>query len=1079
MDNLYDEFGNYIGPELDEESSGSEQENNNWENEENTNSITGNGQDNIEVDYEAKLNNSIPSSTLLEYKQENAIVLHEDKQYYATSSQLYGPDTEILVEEQDTQPIDQPIIQPNKGNKLNHFVETIPPDQLLNYNLSYFTNLTDSPLLIRHIAIAGAIHSGKTTLMDIFINQTHNFKQNLNPKAANHEEKENSANNKNNKTTKSNPNKPTRSEQIRERYLDSRFSERSRGLSIKSHPISLLLPSLHTQKSYYFNLIDTPGHIDFNDEMSAVYRLVDGVVICIDAAEGVNLNTRRAIIHAIQENLAIIICLNKLDRLVLELKLPAVDTYHKLQYIVEQINALLAENNSSQRVSPLNNTVLFASGRDNYIFSLESFAKLYTERYNSKAVDSRAFSAHLWGNSYYNKASRRFTKQPNTSEQPRSFVEFVLEPLYKIYSHSISLENEELNDFLGKIGIKLSKEELKLNNKALLRAVFSQFFGNSAGFVSSCVENVPSPLDSNKIKFKHNYLGSHSVESSENSVKSILECEKNCDSFYVNVTKLYNRAENSTIFDSFGRVYAGTVRVGDSVRVLGANYNVNGSGNLEDSSVRTISRIWIYNGRYRIEVNQITAGNLALFEGIDASIMKFATFTTNSTAVADKISIFRPLALPSVATMALSIEPLVATQLPTVLEGLRAAEKSYPLLHSKVEESGEHVIFGPGELYLDCVLHDLREIYTGSEIKVADPVVKFQETSSAPSATPAFAISPNKLNKINVEIEPLEEGLAEELQQNKLALSAFSNDERKRGNYLIERFSGQNSSEIQGNFDEMAPTGWDILSARSIWAFGPEDSVENTNYVEGNVVNYYTNYHASYNILVDNTHSLGSSSSTEKKLLFSAKDSIIQGFQWATRAGPLVEEPIRGLKFKINQAELAPQPLQRARGQIIPTARKACYSAFLLGQPRLLEPVYSVEIICPADAVVAINKVLQRRRGLVVEASPRAGSPLHTVTCSVPLIELFGFETDLRIHTAGQAFPQSCFSKWQEVPGDPLDKSIVIKPLEPSPLNSLAREFLLKTRRRKGLSEDVAWERFFDPELFEQISQAANAAKME
>ena len=54
--------------------------------------------------------------------------------------------------------------------------------------------------------------------------------------------------------------------------------------------------------------------------------------------------------------------------------------------------------------------------------------------------------------------------------------------------------------------------------------------------------------------------------------------------------------------------------------------------------------------------------------------------------------------------------------------------KSYPLLNTKVEESGEHIVLGTGELYLDCVMHDLRKLYSEIDIKVADPVVAFCET---------------------------------------------------------------------------------------------------------------------------------------------------------------------------------------------------------------------------------------------------------------------------------------------------------------------------------------------------------------
>lgn len=80
---------------------------------------------------------------------------------------------------------------------------------------------------------------------------------------------------------------------------------------------------------------------------------------------------------------------------------------------------------------------------------------------------------------------------------------------------------------------------------------------------------------------------------------------------------------------------------------------------------------------------------------------------------------------------------------------------------------------------------------------------------------------------------------------------------------------------------------------------------------------------------------------------------VLQGFQWGTREGPLCDEPIRNVKFKILGAEIAPEPLARGGGQIIPTSRRVCYSAFLMATPRLVEPVYYVEIQTPAGAPVA------------------------------------------------------------------------------------------------------------------------------
>merc|ERR1712238_29563 len=156
---------------------------------------------------------------------------------------------------------------------------------------------------------------------------------------------------------------------------------------------------------------------------------------------------------------------------------------------------------------------------------------------------------------------------------------------------------------------------------------------------------------------------------------------------------------------------------------------------------------------------------------------------------------------------------------------------------------------------------------------------------------------------------------------------------------------------------------WDMLAARSIWAFGPETNGPN--------------------VLVDDTLP----SEVDKKLLLQSKESLVQGFQWATKEGPLCDEKIRSCKFKILNAALSEDVVMRGGGQIIPTARRVAYSAFLLATPRLMEPVQFSEIECPADCVAAIYNVLSRRRGHVVRDLPKPGSPMYVVHAYLPAME--------------------------------------------------------------------------------------------
>ncbi|KAF9606567.1 hypothetical protein IFM89_026759 [Coptis chinensis] len=130
-----------------------------------------------------------------------------------------------------------------------------------------------------------------------------------------------------------------------------------------------------------------------------------------------------------------------------------------------------------------------------------------------------------------------------------------------------------------------------------------------------------------------------------------------------------------------------------------------------------------------------------------------------------------------------------------------------------------------------------------------------------------------------------------------------------------------------------------------------------------------------------------------------------------------------------------------------------------MATPRLMEHVYYV--------------VLSRRRGHVTADVPQPGAPAYLVKAFLPVIESFGFKTDLWYHTQGQAFCISVFDHWSIVPGDPLDKNIVIRPLEPTPIQHLAREFMAKTRHRKGMSEDVSNNKFFDESMVVELAQQA------
>ena len=124
------------------------------------------------------------------------------------------------------------------------------------------------------------------------------------------------------------------------KFTDTRMDEKSRKISLKSTPLSLILPDSH-EKSFLINFYDTPGHLNFQDEMCSALRVCDGAILVVDCIEGVMLGTELQIKYLVQENISMVVVLNKIDRLILELKIPPADAYLKIKYILEEINGII------------------------------------------------------------------------------------------------------------------------------------------------------------------------------------------------------------------------------------------------------------------------------------------------------------------------------------------------------------------------------------------------------------------------------------------------------------------------------------------------------------------------------------------------------------------------------------------------------------------------------------------------------------------------------------------------------------------------------------------------------------------
>jgi len=318
-----------------------------------------------------------------------------------------------------------------------------------------------------------------------------------------------------------------------------------------------------------------------------------------------------------------------------------------------------------------------------------------------------------------------------------------------------------------------------------------------------------------------------------------------------------------------------------------------------------------------------------------------------------------------------------------------------------MEESGEHIIAGCGELHIEICLKDLQEDFmNGAPINISDPVVSFRETVTAESSRTIISKSPNKHNRLYCKANVL----------------GYANDD-----YATPLADAIEEGEIKADQDPKARTrilvdkyDWDKATTQKIWCFGPDGSGPN--------------------LVVDSTVGV--------QYLNEIKDSVVAGWQWVTREGPLCDETIRGVRIDMLDVVLHADAIHRGGGQIIPTARRCFLACMMTAEPRLKEPVFMVEIQCPENAMGGVYSSINRKRGTVVEETNRPGTPLYNVKAYLPVSESFGFTGFLRQNTGGQAFPQMVFHHWDVMNADPYSDPKMM-------------ELITSIRKRKGLKETI------------------------
>lgn len=956
------------------------------------------------------------------------------------------------------------------------------------------------------------------------------------------------------------------------RYLDSRPDEQLRGITMKSSLISLY-HSFNTEE-FLVNLIDSPGHVDFASEVSTAVRLCDGAIVVVDVVEGVSPQTRSALAIAYVEGLKPILVLNKIDRLITEMKLTPLDAYVHMTQVLEQVNAVTAElftsdilereereintiiekdcdlsdwqsaleeaDDSQLYFSPEQGNVLFTSAVDGWGFGIREFARIYAEKLG---FSERVLMKTLWGDYYLNGKLKRIFKGAQEKAKKPLFVQLILESIWIMYDTVvIRKDKEKIGSMVEKLGVRLTTRDLRHTDpKSQLQAICNQWLPLARACLNAICEKIPSPRKLTEEKIERLMSGTTDFATLPTETQELKKHFLACDSspqapIIVFISKMFTveskslpenkpkpltpeemavrreiakqrlaeRSEHEQFeipskdqtpeeeevaqncLIAFARVYSGKLEPNKEVYVLGPKHDPKLMKNETDvpSSLKdlkpgrhvtkfTVKNLYLLMGRELEALTEAPAGNLIGIGGLEDHVLKTATLSTSLSCPS-----FSELTSLTVPILRVALEPKHPNDLQKLINGLKLLNQADACALVHIQETGEIVLNTAGEVHLERCLEDLKLRYANVEVNVSEPIVSFRETCVPPpkhdlmkelisQKTEEASLeiwTPNRQCYFEIDAKPLPDSVTKLLEKNADLIKML--DENCKDNveevvvdiqnltldskHLIGKRSNSLEvfrAELNEAFEE---AGWSG-SLEKIWSFGPRKCGPN-------ILLNETDFKS--NVFTDSE-----SKSSDNRAVY--ENSMINGFQLATFAGPLCEEPMMGVCFVVkkweiyedSQSESGSQSQGHLGGHLMSACKEACRKAFSLRRPRLVTPMYFCSVLVTSDVLGKLYAVFGRRQGRVIAAENALGfGGQFRVVATLPVPESFDLATELRTQTSGLASPQLVFSHWEVIEQDPFWVPSTEEEYkhfgEKSDCGNRAKKYIDAVRRRKGLPVD-------------------------
>ncbi len=550
------------------------------------------------------------------------------------------------------------------------------------------------------------------------------------------------------------------------------------------------------------------------------------------------------------------------------------------------------------------------------------------------------------------------------------------------------------------------------------------------------------------------------------------------------------RLMSETTFIAFTRVFSGVLTPGKEVYVLGPKHEpsrvlelIKEGKEVCDQSVNihtktagnhimktTVDKLYLLLGKDLEELSSAPAGNVVGISGLQDFILKSATLSSDMFCPA-----FIELSSSAVPILRVAVEPALSVDVAKMVHGLHLLNQADANVEVLLTDKGEHILVTAGEVHLERCLRDLTTTYAGVEVNASSPIVPFRETVVAPPKTDMVNEQLNDENKIvadDKEDQGENKSVVQQTPDKRCSLTIRALPLPPAATKLLEEnaeviraLEKETSDSISGSTLEAAQ------KLRSGLTEALNDDSELSNLV--NRICSFGPRKCGPNLLVNNTpdesrFSLKSAWPTEtsdSKPSFEFSSSLLNGFQLATLAGPLCEEPMMGVAFVLDDCLLEEEkssdeetvygPLS---GQVVSAMKEGCRRAFQSRPQRLMAAMYSCEIQVKVEVLGKLYASLGKRQGKVVYEEMIEGSSTFNVTAHLPVIESFQFAQEIRHKTSGLAMPQLVFSHWEVVEMDPFwvpqTEEEILHFGEKADSENHARRYMNDVRKKKGLAID-------------------------